>query len=776
MGARASVGAAGAAEGGFLGVRTRRPSTLGSLRPRLARRLPASAAPVIGATATVVLVGGLIGATPVRLVGVAGVAAVATGVLLHRRVIDRGALDPVLVIGLGIAVLALTQGGLSGLSGVTWASAAALIAYPPLARGLMRLFAARLSGRESDVLVQAGLAALAAGVTLSVLTAGLTAGNGKTTSAHLLLPIVVTSLDVGLLTIAVRLALLPGDLITAYRYLVLAIAYLLGAHLSMVMNLVWGPQHLGPLLTLLGVGAFVLFGAAFLHPSVKRLEDPIDGDPPTFSPGHVILVVIAMVLGPAAVGLHVVRHEAISRTTAVGAALVALMLATYMGSLLWDRAAAEHRGQHDELTGLPNRALLHDRISRALAHARRSGSPVAVMFIDLDRFKWVNDTFGHGAGDTLLRLVGERLQSTLRDEDTVARLAGDEFAVLLPHVSGPDGVVTVAERMRDLFAVPLEVGGERIPMTASIGVAMYPYDGEEPEQLIARADAAMYRAKEAGRNTFEIYSPQLASRAQERLALESSLITAMERGELVLHYQPIFDVVSARVVGAEALVRWQHPEQGLIMPGGFVPIAEQSDLVVTLGSTVLSTACRQMAEWSRSGMPPLSISVNVSARQLRHGIADLVAANLRTTGVDPSRLVLELTETAAVDDVDRVASTLSEVGNMGVRWAIDDFGTGYCSLMYLSRLPVDSLKIDKSFVQSSAPADESIVSAIIAMGHGLGLTVVAEGVERIDQLKLLSAKGCDRVQGFLFGRPLPPLEFEQFVRRQYAESRTLARA
>ena len=738
-------------------------------RPAL-ERLPPGAVPVAGAVLAVGAAGALLGPTLVRLAGVAGLLAVAVGVLEHRRVRDRGALDPLLVMGAGIAVLALTAGGFPRLGGVTWASAALLTAYPPFARALLRMFSARVPGRSSDLLVQAGLASLAVGVTLSVLTTGTRVARGD-----LLLAILATSLDAGLLVIAVRLVLLPGERVVTYRYLALAFAYLAGAHLAVVMTLVRRPGHMHPWLTVLSAAPFVLFGVAALHPSVKRLDDPIDGDPPTFSPAHLAAVVVAMVLGPAAVALHVAMHERVSRTTAVGATLVALMLAAYVGSLLEDRARAEHRSQHDPLTGLPNRVLLADRVARAVAHAHRSGTHVAVLFIDLDRFKWVNDTFGHGLGDELLCVVGQRLVELLRDEDTVARLSGDEFAVLLPYMSGPDGVITVAERIKDLFHAPLEVGSERLTVTASIGVAMYPYDTEDPDQLVSCADAAMYRAKEGGRNAYQIYSVELASRAQERLALEASLLTAMERGELVLHYQPVFDVGTAQVVAAEALVRWQHPDHGLIMPGGFVPVAEQSDLVVSLGSMVLRTACRQMAAWSKAGLPPLSIAVNVSARQLRSGISDLIAATLRTTAIDPSRLVLELTETAAVDDVDRVAATLTEVGNMGVRWAIDDVGTGYCSLMYLSRLPVDTLKIDKSFVQSSAPADDSIVSAIIAMGHGLGMTVVGEGVERIEQLKSLQAKGCDCVQGYLFGRPLPALEFERFVQRSYADARPLVR-
>jgi len=736
--------------------------------PLRARHLPGAVAALVGGIVLVAVACLVVGPTLLRLAGVAGLVAIGAGVVLHRRILDRAALDPLVLLACGVAVLAVTQGGLTANKGVTWESAAVLLAYPLLARSLGRMFSVRMPGRESDLFVQAGLGALAAGVALTLATSP--AYHHQT-----LLPILVAALDAGLLTMTARLVMFPGERVLTYRLLALALAYLFAAHLAFVVTLVRGPGHSVLIVHGLGALAFVLFGLAALHPSVKELDDPIDGDPPTFSAGHLLLVIGASLAGPAAIGVRVVRHEPVSRTTAAGGALVALMLAAYTASLIHDRAATEHRVQHDELTGLPNRSLLVDRISRALAHARRTGSPVAVLFIDLDRFKWVNDTFGHGAGDALLKMVAARLTAALRDEDTVARLGGDEFAVLLPHVSGPDGVVTVAEKVRDLFRDPVEIGAQRFPATASIGVAISPYDGDDPEALLASADTAMYRAKEAGRNTFEIYSSELSGRAQERLAIEGALLGAIERGELVLHYQPVFDVATAMVVGAEALVRWEHPEQGLILPAGFIPIAEQSDLVVTLGTTVLAAACRQIAAWTSTGFPPISVSVNVSARQLRHGIADLVAANLRTTGIEPSRLVLELTETAAVDDVDRIAATLAEVQSMGVRWAIDDFGTGYCSMTYLSRLPVDSLKIDKSFVQSATPADESIVSAIIAMAHGLGLTVVAEGVETTEQLRSLSVRGCDRVQGFLVARQLPAKQFEAFVRRQYAQAEVSVR-
>jgi diguanylate cyclase (GGDEF)-like protein len=730
---------------------------------RAPRALPPGAALVAAVPVVFAAAVAAVGFTPVRVAGVLAVAAMAAGVVLHRRVGDRGVFDPVVLIGGGLMALVLTQGGLSDVKGAGWATAFALLAYPLLTRGFARLFSARAPGRDADLFVQAGLAALATGVALSVMTAGA----APHVRHAVLLPIVLASLDAGLLAIAARLLLLPGERVPAYTALAAGQAALLAAHLSLIAVIMRGGADV-IVVELLAAVTFTLFGAAALHPSCRVLDDPVDGDLPAFSGRHLALVIAATLLGPLSVGAQVARHQPVSRTTALGAALVALMLAAYMASLLRDRATAEHRVHHDELTGLPNRTLLMDRIARAIAHARRSGAPVAVLFIDLDRFKWVNDHYGYGTGDALLRLTAERLGHALRDEDTVARMGGDEFGVLLPHVSGTDGVVTVAEKLLELFRAPVDIGGERFVATASVGVAIYPYDGDDPDSLIATADAAMYRAKTAGRDAFELHSAELASRAQERLAVEVALLSAIQHGELVLHYQPVFDLRTRAVVGAEALVRWQHPEQGLIMPGGFVPVAEQSDLVVTLGAAVLDNACEQLAKWADAGLPPVSVAVNVSARQLRQGMADLVAAALRTAGADPASLVLELTETAALDDLDHMAAALGEIRRMGVRWAIDDFGTGYCSLTYLSRLPVDTLKIDKSFVQSAAPADESIVAAIIAMAHGLGLTVVAEGVERPEQLSTLMARGCDLVQGFLLGPPLPAHQFEAFVRQQAA--------
>jgi EAL domain-containing protein (putative c-di-GMP-specific phosphodiesterase class I) len=314
------------------------------------------------------------------------------------------------------------------------------------------------------------------------------------------------------------------------------------------------------------------------------------------------------------------------------------------------------------------------------------------------------------------------------------------------------------------FAKPITIAENRVVVTASMGIAISVIDGTTPESLLASADAAMYRAKDSGRNSYEVFDAHLSTRAHERLETETALLAALERDELVAHYQPIVDLATGRIVGAEALVRWNHPERGLLFPGHFVPVAEQSDLVIAMGQQVLDAGCAAAVRWGRAGYESLSVSVNVAARQFRYDLETAVTSALRRSGLDPSRLILELTESAAVDNIDIVAATLDELRQIGVRAAIDDFGTGYCGLRYLSALPVDTLKIDKSFIQSMTPANASIVAATIAMAHSLGLGVIAEGVETDEQRKFLAARDCDRIQGYLIAKPIPEDEFLDLVR------------
>jgi diguanylate cyclase (GGDEF)-like protein len=412
---------------------------------------------------------------------------------------------------------------------------------------------------------------------------------------------------------------------------------------------------------------------------------------------------------------------------------------------------------HDGLTGLPNRLVFQDRLALAVAQAHRRGKGLAVLFLDLDRFKVINDSLGHSVGDLLIREVAVRLRSCLRVGDTVARLGGDEFTLLLPDVEDAMDTVRVANKALEIIRMPFDIDGRELFVTASMGISLYPGDGHDPETLVKNADAAMYRAKEQGRDTYQLYTPALNATALERLALESSLRKALAQDELLLHYQPILDVATRRVHGLEALLRWRHPELGLVSPGEFIPLAELTGLILPMGPWVLRTACAQTRAWQER-QPGLRIAVNLSARQFQEpGLVSHVTAALEETGLEPRYLQLEITETNAMHHAQTAIQTLRELKALGVGLSIDDFGTGYSSLSYLKRFPIDTLKIDQSFIRDigTDPDDAAIASAIIALAHTLKLSVVAEGVETPEQLSFLSRYGCDRTQGYLFSPPLP---------------------
>ena len=423
---------------------------------------------------------------------------------------------------------------------------------------------------------------------------------------------------------------------------------------------------------------------------------------------------------------------------------------------------------HDALTGLPNRLLFHDRLSVAVAQAHRSASRLAILFLDLDRFKVINDSLGHSLGDRLLREVAERLQLAVRQGDTVARLGGDEFILLLPGIGRAEDAAKVAEKILETLKHPVRLQSRELFVTASIGISLYPEDGLDPESLIKNADTAMYRAKEQGRDNFQLYTRAMNEMAVERLGLESSLRKALHGGQLVLHYQPLLDLTTGKVHGVEALLRWNHPERGLVLPGEFLNLAEITNLIVPMGPWTLRTACAQARAWQEDGHPALTVAVNLSARQFQQ--PDLVAQVRRAldeTGLPPSSLDLEVTETHAMQNAEATILTLRELKRIGVRISIDDFGIGYSSLSYLKRLPIDTLKIDQSFVRdiTTDPDDAAIATAVIALAHTLKLQVVAEGVETQEQLEFLAARQCDRMQGYLFSRPLPADECGEFLSR-----------
>ena len=423
-----------------------------------------------------------------------------------------------------------------------------------------------------------------------------------------------------------------------------------------------------------------------------------------------------------------------------------------------DEQTIRHLAYYDALTGLPNRMLFNDRLAQALAQARRHGARgVAIMFLDLDRFKTINDTFGHGGGDELLREAALRLKHALREGDTVARLGGDEFLFLLPGVDDPEDAARIGQKIVDLFEAPFTVMDHELYVTTSVGVSLFPMDGADGETLIRNADTALYRAKDQGRNRYQLYAPDMNAFAAKRLMIENSLRRALDRNELVLYYQPVVSLQTEEIVGIEALVRWMQPDLGLVLPSDFIPMAEETGLIVPLSRWVLQTACAQMKTWLDAGIPLRSMSVNLSARRFNEcNLAGMIREILESTGLDGNYLTVELTESVMMENVEQTINTLHELKKLGVKISIDDFGTGYSSLSYLKRLPIDTLKIDQSFVRDIAFGNESqIAMLIIAMAHNLKLSVVAEGVETEEQRSFLRSKRCDTMQGFLFSAPLP---------------------
>ena len=419
-----------------------------------------------------------------------------------------------------------------------------------------------------------------------------------------------------------------------------------------------------------------------------------------------------------------------------------------------------HRALHDPLTGLPNRVLFLDRLEQALAQAGRADRHVGVLFCDLDQFKLVNDSLGHEAGDELLSAVAPRLAGVLRGGDTMARFGGDEFGILVADAASVHDVTRVAERIGAALAAPFELRGREYFVTASVGIAVG--DGAEPpEALIRDADLAMYRAKERGRGRYEIFDQLMRARAVDHLRTENDLRRALERDELVVHYQPVISLAGGTIIGFEALVRWQHPERGLLPPGEFIPLAEESELIVDIGERVLGMACMQTAEWHhrRPDAPPIGISVNISPRQVAdRTLPERVSAVLAHSGLDPLCLSLEVTETVLVDELESPMLAFEKLKKLGVSLVLDDFGTGFSSLAYLQRFPFDQLKIDRSFVSSlgTDPANAAIIQSVTAIAQVLGLTVVAEGVETEADLEAVTELGCHYAQGFLFDRPQPP--------------------
>ena len=437
-----------------------------------------------------------------------------------------------------------------------------------------------------------------------------------------------------------------------------------------------------------------------------------------------------------------------------------------------ERQRAQERIQylatHDSLTELPNRVMFSQVLNLAINSARRYDRQFAVLFIDLDRFKIINDTLGHEAGDVLLQEMSRRVKDNLRSSDMVARLGGDEFVVLVQEVAEPEQIAIIVRKLLSAIIKPVVILEQECRVTASIGISLYPTDAQDEQSLMKNADLAMYLAKEEGKNNFQFYSKKIKTQSLERLTLETSLRRAIEREEFFLHYQAKLDLRTGAITGVETLVRWQHPDLGVVSPLQFIPLAEETGLIVPIGKWVLKTACAQNVAWQRAGLSPVCMAVNLSPRQFSdENLLSDIASVLRETGMAPELLELEITESMVMGNIERAAKQLTAIKQMDVRLAIDDFGTGYSSLAQIKRFPIDTIKVDRSFIRDiqQNPEDRAITQAIIAMGKSLSLTIVAEGVETQEQQTFLRDHACDEMQGFYFSKPVAPDQFAELLRK-----------
>ncbi|HET6965417.1 MAG TPA: EAL domain-containing protein [Acidimicrobiales bacterium] len=703
------------------------------------------------------------------LVALSALAAAGCGLWVNGRAAGRAWLRPWALVTAGLAMN--LAGAVSvGLGGSRVASMGGLALVATMAGdvmavgGLAVLLHGRMPGRVVETLAAAAVTAL--GLLFPLLMLVVVPDLGWHPGQQL--PVLtLPALDLVVVWLALDVRSLNDRRPSGYSYLVAGAACLMGAHAT-TAALFLNRNDSSPL----PLNAVLLWGAclwavAVAHPSQRRPPDPVPlrSSRPGWS--HVVLMIVAAMVTPSVlVALRALRIDNTPSALIIASALLPALVVGYLLHQVYARSAAEYRAQHDPLTGVCNRVLFNDRLDAALVEARRSGHGLGVMFLDLDRFKSINDSLGHAVGNQLLQAVVKRLQHRLRPEDTLARMGGDEFTVLFPEIMDKTELAGVGERILAAFAEPFQVGGKLMPVQTSIGLAAFPDDGEDSETLFKHADTAMYQAKAAGRNTYKVYSPAMSARAELRFALETSLRSTVESERLTVHYQPKLSTADGRVVGAEALARWKHPRLGYIPPSAFIPLAEETSLISTLGEWVLESACYQARAWELAGIPDLCVSVNVSPRQFaRQSVVRIVADVLERTQLNPRLLMLEVTESLLIEHMEDTAGCLAELRSMGVGCSIDDFGTGYSGLTYLTDMPVDAIKIDPTFTRriDSESGTAAIVGAVIELAHTLGLRVTAEGVETLDQFRFLVDHGCDLLQGYLISRPLPADEFQALL-------------